>query len=160
MSPQSHCVDFCFRLPDIQKFRLGVRWQSVFVSLSVRSNGWAHSETHVRNHKTKPLPSCVHPFATRQVMRATAFIQRAYSHGRALSDLLQKVVVDMPTQTTLDVLHEVRWTKGAAGERKAAVERMYSQESGTLPLLPCRVFFVGVGCTERGKQRAKAKKQR
>ncbi|CAN0423165.1 unnamed protein product, partial [Ectocarpus fasciculatus] len=41
------------------------------------------------------------------VMRATAFIQRAYSHGRALTELLQKVVVDRPTQTTLDVLHEV-----------------------------------------------------
>lgn len=34
-------------------------------------------------------------------------MQRAYSHGRALTDLLQKVMVDMPTQATLDVLHEV-----------------------------------------------------
>ena len=34
-------------------------------------------------------------------------MQRAYSHGRALTDLLQKVVVDMPTQATLDTLHEV-----------------------------------------------------
>lgn len=42
-----------------------------------------------------------------QVMRATAFMQRAYSHGRALTDLLQKVVLDMPTQATLDTLHEV-----------------------------------------------------
>ncbi|CAM9293778.1 unnamed protein product [Laminaria digitata] len=41
------------------------------------------------------------------VMRATAFMQRAYSHGRALTDLLQKVVVDMPTDATLDTLHEL-----------------------------------------------------
>lgn len=52
-------------------------------------------------------PSSRRRSLVRQVMRATAFIQRAYSHGRALTDLLQKVVVDMPTQTTLDVLHEV-----------------------------------------------------
>lgn len=48
-----------------------------------------------------------HPLSFNQVMRATAFIQRAYSHGRALTDLLQKVVVDMPTEKNRAVLHEV-----------------------------------------------------
>ena len=40
-------------------------------------------------------------------MRATAFMQRAYSHGRALADLLQKVVGYMPTDAALDTLHKV-----------------------------------------------------
>lgn len=68
----------------------------------------------VESSSYRPLPHRIitirhyvstHPI--HQVMRATAFIQRAYSHGRALTELLQKVVVDRPTQTTLDVLHEV-----------------------------------------------------
>lgn len=59
---------------------------------------WGHHGQTLRCHALHPM---------RQVMRATAFIQRAYSHGRALTELLQKVVVDRPTQTTLDVLHEV-----------------------------------------------------
>lgn len=41
-------------------------------------------------------------------MRATAFMQRAYSHWRALTELLQKAMVDMPTQQTLGNLREVR----------------------------------------------------
>lgn len=48
-------------------------------------------------------------------MRATAFMQRAYSHGRALTDLLQKVMVDMPTQATLDVLDEVLYIECVPG---------------------------------------------
>lgn len=34
-------------------------------------------------------------------------MQRAYSHWRALNDLLQKVMVDMPSQQTVEVLDEV-----------------------------------------------------
>lgn len=46
-------------------------------------------------------------------MRATAFMQRAYSHGRALEDLVQKVMVDMPTQQTLEILREVKSIRAA-----------------------------------------------
>ena len=35
-------------------------------------------------------------------------MQRAYSHGRELADMMQKVMVDVPTQGTLNLLDEVR----------------------------------------------------
>eukprot|EP00611_Tribonema_gayanum_P006737 TRINITY_DN1604_c0_g2_i1.p1 TRINITY_DN1604_c0_g2~~TRINITY_DN1604_c0_g2_i1.p1 ORF type:complete len:402 (-),score=125.61 TRINITY_DN1604_c0_g2_i1:908-2002(-) len=41
------------------------------------------------------------------VMRATAYLQRAYSHRRALTALLSRVARDMPGTGTLEIIHKV-----------------------------------------------------
>lgn len=74
---------------------------------------------------------------TIQVMRATAFMQRAYSHGRALTDLLLKVMVDMPTQATLDVLHEVNEARRSLLLHVATAART----------LHCILFFCTKHCS-------------
>ncbi|CAM9324107.1 unnamed protein product [Pylaiella littoralis] len=71
------------------------------------------------------------------VMRATAFIQRAYSHGRALTDLLQKVVVDRPTQTTLYVLHEL-WKASGPSARMVLLGKFAQDCEGEAEKTPWR----------------------
>ncbi|CAN0331949.1 unnamed protein product [Ascophyllum nodosum] len=59
------------------------------------------------------------------VMRATAFMQRAYSHGRELADMMQKVMVDVPTQGTLNLLDEL-W-KASDPRSKVVLLDMFSR---------------------------------
>ncbi|CAN0200522.1 unnamed protein product [Ectocarpus sp. 12 AP-2014] len=77
------------------------------------------------------------------VMRATAFIQRAYSHGRALTELLQKVVVDRPTQTTLDVLHEL-WEASGASARMVLLGKFAQDCEGRGSLYQKTKFRYGL----------------
>eukprot|EP00903_Cladosiphon_okamuranus_P005879 g5815.t1 len=77
------------------------------------------------------------------VMRATAFIQRAYSHGRALTDLLQKVVVDMPTQTTLEVLHEL-WEASGPSARMVLLGKFAQDCEGRGSLYQKTKFRYGL----------------
>ncbi|CAM9391066.1 unnamed protein product [Ectocarpus sp. 8 AP-2014] len=76
-------------------------------------------------------------------MRATAFIQRAYSHGRALTELLQKVVVDRPTQTTLDVLHEL-WEASGASARMVLLGKFAQDCEGRGSLYQKTKFRYGL----------------
>ncbi|CBJ28575.1 conserved unknown protein [Ectocarpus siliculosus] len=78
-----------------------------------------------------------------EVMRATAFIQRAYSHGRALTELLQKVVVDRPTQTTLDVLHEL-WEASGASARMVLLGKFAQDCEGRGSLYQKTKFRYGL----------------